>query len=118
MRRFDYDENDDYREDVDRFFSEAEIDPETYAEMQEWQNFEDIYNEEILNEIKLQLVSRDFNYKILRTSIKLAEKSFWWNFLSLKTRMNHIRTIYNTLTQLELNTDTYKMVEPKKDDNG
>lgn len=115
MRRFDYDENDDYREDVDRFFSEAEIDPETYAEMQEWNNFEDIYNEEILNEIKMQLVSRDFHYKILRTSIKLAEKNFWWNFLSIKTRMNHIKTIYNTLAQLEMTTETFKTIDQKRE---
>lgn len=115
MRRFDYDDNDEYREDVDKFFSDAEIDPETYAEMQEWQNFEDIYNEEILREIKLQIISRDFNYKILRTSIKLAEKHFWWNFLSIQTKINHIKAIYKTFTQLEMDTQSYKDIDQKRE---
>lgn len=111
MRRFDYDENDDYREDVDRFFSDAEIDPETYAEFQEWEKFENEYNDEILKEVKLQVISKDYNYKILRTSIKLAEKYFWWNFLSLQTRVKHIETIYKSLTKLDSDTETYKSID-------
>ena len=81
MRRFDFDENED---DVDKFFDEnAENDD--VSEMQ----------------IELSFAYRDLNQKLLKNVIKVCEKSFWWKFYSLTTRLMMIRGTYENLKKLE-----------------
>ena len=81
MRRFDFDENED---DVDKFFDEnAENDD--VSEMQ----------------IELSFAYRDLNQKLLKNVIKVCEKSFWWKFYYLTTRLMMIRGTYENLKKLE-----------------
>lgn len=88
MRRFDYDDsdNEEFREDVDKFFQDNAM------------FFED-EDEEFRDSI--DFVSRDLNLRCLRTCIRMLEKSFWWKFLSLSTRLKQINKAYKRLKTIQ-----------------
>lgn len=91
MRRFDYDENEEYREDVDRFFEEDDgMIPEQY-------NMKD----DEIQELQIDFVNRDLNYRILRSAIKMCEKTLFWKFRTHKTRLSMIADAYNKFRELE-----------------
>ena len=96
MRRFDYDENEEYREDVDRFFEEEEdngrLTPDQY---------EAIMKEDEIQELQIDFVNRDLNYRILRSAIKMCEKTLFWKFRFHKTKLNMIEKAYNKFRALE-----------------
>lgn len=93
MRRFDYDNNDDeYREDVDKFFNE-DSDADRYEELVE--------EELALQEAQLDVAFRELNHRTLRAAIRICEKSFWWSFYSVKTRMKMINEAYSRLKKME-----------------
>jgi len=92
MRRFNYDDNDEFRDDIDKFFNEDESD-----------TYEEFVREEIaLQEAELDLSYREVNIKIMRTAVRICEKSFWWSFYSQPTRMKMIVDTYKKLKNLEL----------------
>lgn len=98
MRRFNYEDNEDYREDVDNFFGSGDenigdLTPEDYKMMMESESF--------LEDVQVQIVYRDLNHRILRAAVKVCEKSFWWRFLSIDTRLKHIDATYKQLKKLE-----------------
>lgn len=100
MRRFNYEDNEDYREDVDKFFAESmgnqnfgDLTDEEYKMMME--------NESIFEDMQVQIVYRDLNHRILRAAVRVCEKSFWWRFLSIDTRLKHIDATYKHLKKLE-----------------
>jgi predicted metal-dependent hydrolase len=97
MRRFDYDNNDDeYREDVDKFFNEEDEDDNEHA------RYEELVEEELaLQEAQLDVAFRELNHRTLRASIRICEKSFWWSFYSVKTRMKMINEAYSRLKKME-----------------
>lgn len=96
MRRFNYDDNEEYREDVDNFFDGDQgqgMSPEEYKALME---------EELkLQQWQISLVYRDLNSRVLRTAIKMCERSFWWRFYSHDTRLRMIDKAYKKLKNLE-----------------
>lgn len=86
MRRFDYDDNEEFREDVDNFFRDS-------ADF-----FED--DEHDLQQ-SVDFVMRDLNLRIMRTAIRMLEKSIWWKFSSLNTRLKMIDKTYKKLKKLQ-----------------
>ncbi len=78
MRRFDYDDNDDYREDVDGFNdgeeSDDDINPEEYRAILE--------EEQAIQQLQLEIVNRELNDRLIYNTIKMLEKGFWWRFYS------------------------------------
>jgi len=94
MRRFNYEDNEEYREDVDKFFSEeAELTPEQYRAIME--------EEQAYQQMQVRLVYREFNHRVLRSAIRLCEKSFWWWFYSQDTRLRLVDKAYKRLKKLE-----------------
>lgn len=90
MRRFDYDENDEFREDVDKFFDENS------------DNYDDFLAEEFaLQEAKLGIQHREMDLRLMRTAIKVCENTFMWSFYSLPTRLKMISDTYKKLRKLE-----------------
>lgn len=91
MRRFDYDDNEDHRKEVDNFFSNDELTPEDY---------EQFINDEKFD-VEFKIVNQEMNHRLLRTSVKIAENSFFWKFYSLDTKLQMIDKIYTKLRILE-----------------
>ena len=91
MRRFDYDENEEYREDVDKFFEEDD----------DISHEEFVKEDNAIKELQVEFVNRDLNYRILRSSIKMCEKTFFWKFRTNKARLNMIENTYNKFRELE-----------------
>lgn len=82
MRRFEFEDNEnDDEKDVDKFFSEED-------------DTGDIH-------IDFSLAYRDLNQKLLFNAIRVCEKSIFWKFYSLSTRLAKIRTAYEDLKKLE-----------------
>lgn len=99
MRRFNYDDNDEHRKEVDNFFGELDgydgqaMTPEEYeAIVREAQEAQDL---------QYKLVRQEFNHRLLRTAVRMAENSFWWKFYSLGTRLQMIDRAYKKLRKLE-----------------
>ena len=109
MRRFDYDENEEYREDVDKFFeADNEISPGQFNSI--------IREENEIQELQLEFVNRDLNYRILRSAIKMCEKTFFWSFRSHISRLNMIKETYNRFRELEISvlpTQEIEKIEEK-----
>ena len=99
MRRFNYDDNEDHHEDIDGFLNnenggeeEDFISPDEYKQI--------IEEEKALQKAQMEIVQRDINDRTLFESIRMLEKSFWWRFYSLKTRMKMIKEVYTKLKRL------------------
>jgi hypothetical protein len=96
MRRFDFDDEDPDREEVERFLNsdsqEYLITPEEYKGILE--------EEMVLYEAKFRETSQKLKYKLLLHAIDLSKGSFLWKFYSLNTRLNHIEKIYKKLNLL------------------
>lgn len=97
MRRFNYDDNDEYREDVDKFFNEehpdTDISDEQYQSMME--------EEQAMQQLQIHFVHRDLNHRMLRTAIRSCEKSIWWWFCRHTTKLQMIDAAYKHLRKLE-----------------
>ena len=94
MRRFNYEDNDDYREEVDKFFSEdGDLTDEQYKAIMD--------EEQAMQQVQIKFVSRELNHRVMRTAIRTCEKSFWWWFYSQATRLQMIDTAYKQLRKLE-----------------
>lgn len=94
MRRFNYDDNDEYKEDVDAFFKDDSEDiSQEYAAIAAAEERE-------IQEIQFKFVVRDLNHRLMRTAIRTCEKSFWWQFYSQDTKLNLIDKTYKKLIKL------------------
>lgn len=104
MRRFEYDDNEEFREDVDKFFNNNDDDDEDgdgdgdrnadrYEEM--------IEQEMAIQEAQLDVAYRELNHRAMNAAIRVCEKSFWWGFYSINTRMKMIAEAYHKLKNLE-----------------
>lgn len=97
MRRFDYDDNEDYREDVDNFFDgegdEAEgITPEEYRSI--------VKEEQQMQQMQLGLVHRELNDRLMFKTIKMLERGFWWRFYSVDTKLKMIEKAYRRMKKI------------------
>lgn len=107
MRRFNYGENEDYRDD-NKFFED-----EDHEEYDEYEG-DDRYEEEVnlLEIIHINLEAIDINRRILSSAIKIAEKSFLWRLWPINWKLNVISNIYHTLDSL---VDTDKYIKNKEE---
>lgn len=96
MRRFNYDENEEYREDVDKFFSE-----EGNGDLTDAQYKAIMEEEQHMQQLQIRFVYRDLNHRVLRSAIRMCEKSLWWWFYSQDTRLRMIDRAYRRLRKLE-----------------
>ena len=94
MRRFDY--NDDEDREVNDFFDDNDDD-----------DYEGLSpeDEKELYEQQMALVYRDMNDRLLLRATKMLEKSFWWKFYSLDTRLAMIQKTYKRYLDLVLQDD-------------
>lgn len=97
MRRFNFDEDDPDRDEIERFLESEEgqqfvISPEQYKDL--------IEEELALYNVKYQHEQQKNNFKILLASINLLKKSFLWRFQSLDTKLNRIEKTYKKLVEL------------------
>lgn len=93
MRQFNYDENEEHhRREVDNFFGDDLEKDEFEAVLKE---------EQAALDLQYKLVRQELNHRLLRTAVRLAEKSFWWRFYSLATRLSMIDKAYKKLKKLE-----------------
>jgi hypothetical protein len=98
MRRFDYDDNDEYRREVDNFFGGGDdgdegLTPEEYKSI--------VQDEKNIIEQQLNIAQQELNHRILRAAIRFVENSFWWRFYSVDTRLMQIEKVYRKLRRLE-----------------
>lgn len=99
MKRFEYDD-DDFKDedfpDVGGDGDEVELNAEYLAILEK---------REIIEAIKLQLIQKEVNFAILVKTIRYLEKTWFWKFKSLKTKLNLIIETYQTfkaLTDIDL----------------
>ena len=96
MRQFNYDDNDEFREDIDKFFDGNNDDENESG------NYDDLIKEELaIQEARLDVQHREIDYKMMRTAIRVCEKTFLWSFYSIPTRMKMISETYRKLRKLE-----------------
>jgi len=96
MRRFDFEEDDSDREEVERFLNSDSQDylitPEEYKAILE--------DEMTLYEVKFRDAERKLRHKMLLYSVRLLRNSFFWRFYSLNTKLNQIEKVYDRLFSL------------------
>jgi hypothetical protein len=97
MRRFNYDDNEEFRDDVDKFFGDEDDD------LDEMEKYQDLVEEQFaLEEAQIEIEYSKLNQRILQTAVSICEKSFWWSFFSLHTRTKMITDTYKKLKKLEV----------------
>lgn len=95
MRKFNYDDNDDFREDIDKFFEDD-------GEGDSDGGYDDFLKEEFaIQEARVAVQNREINYKMMRAAVRICEKTFLWTFYSIPTRMKMISDAYKKLRKLE-----------------
>jgi len=96
MRRFDFEDDDPEREEIERFLNadsqEYLITPEEYRGILE--------DEMGLYEAKFRESNQRLKYKILLHSINLLKSSFFWKFYSLNTKLIQIEKVFNKFVDL------------------
>jgi len=98
MKRYDFDENDNSKDDHDDF-SEEEGDfiDDDDDEMQEHDFLE---NEEMLRELEISFQETQNKQKTISQAIKICSQSFFWRFYSNQTKLKMIEQCYYRLTEL------------------
>ncbi len=100
MKRFNYDDNDDFQEpdffsetdDDDEDGDESEMSDEDYASLMD--------RREAIDLMQLDLVQADMNQRLLFKTIKMLEKTWLWKFRSETSRLKMIADNYNILKSL------------------
>ena len=101
MKRYDFDENDNSKDDYDDFSEEEgdfiDDDDEDDDEMQEHDFLE---NEEMLRELEISFQEAQNKQKTISQAIKICSQSFFWRFYSNQTKLKMIEQCYYGLTEL------------------
>jgi hypothetical protein len=96
MRRFDFEDDDPEREEIERFLNsdsqEYLITPEEYRGILE--------EEMSLYEAKFRDTNLKLKYKILLYSVNLLKSSFFWKFYSLNTKLIQVEKVFNKFVEL------------------
>ncbi len=93
MKRFDYFEDDEENDDEESESLGRPLTPKEYKEL--------IEEERALQQQDVELSYIDLNQKLLQKTIKLCEKSLFWNFYSLQTKLNMISKAFLKLKNLQ-----------------
>jgi len=100
MKRYDFDENDNSKDDYDDFSEEEGDfidDDEDDDEMQEHDFLE---NEDMLRELEISFQENQNKQKTISQAIKICSQSFFWRFYSNQTKLKMIEQCYYRLTEL------------------
>lgn len=91
MRRFNYDDgSEDFKDEVDNFFPDFGGEEEA----------EYMGRDDIINMLHIDLAEYDLNQKVLTAAIRLCEKTLFWRFRSIKTKLRMLDFIYKNLLEL------------------
>lgn len=105
MKRFNY-EDDDFK---DEDFPNVNDDGEEELNAEYLQILE---KRELIEAIKLQITQKELNLAILINAIQYLEKSWFWKFKFLKTKLNLIVETYQTFKALaDIDTSEYQEEE-------
>jgi len=89
MRRFEYDDSDEFfKDDLESFFDEE--DPDNFG----------LPKGELINVLQLDLVEVDLNMRLLSITIRTLEKTFLWRFRSPQKKMKMISEMYGEMVKL------------------
>jgi hypothetical protein len=55
---------------------------------------------ELIEAIKLQIIQKELNFVVLNESVKYLEKTWFWRWKSLQTKLNLIMETYQTFKAL------------------
>ncbi len=92
MKRFDYDDEDFKDEDFPNIDDEeAQLNAEYLSILEK---------RELIEAIKLQIVQKEVNFAVLIKTLRYLEKSWFWRFKSMKTKLNLIVETYQTFKAL------------------
>ena len=89
MRRFNYDDSSE-EDEIDNLFSDRMDDLEG----------EQLAEERFYQMAQLDLAQFELNQHLLHLALQLAEKSFFWRFYKIQTKLNIISKIYKNLNDL------------------
>lgn len=92
MRRFDYDENEDHREDVDGFLGGEGEEGGEYLTPEQYQAI--VEEDKALQKAQMDLVNRELNERLMGEAVKMLEKSWCWRFYSLDTKLRMIQRAF------------------------
>ena len=62
---------------------------------------EDFFADEEALQSSLDFVAQDYNLTIMQTVVEMLEKSFWWKFISLNTRLKMIEKTFRKFKKLQ-----------------
>ena len=85
MREYNYDEED--KNDIDKFWQEGGDDDDDDGP-------DEISKSDFLAAMEIDLLEKEIDLKILKSSLKMLEKSFWWRFCNFETRLKRIAKTY------------------------
>jgi hypothetical protein len=85
MREYNYDDED--KNDIDKFWHGDDNDDD---EMEEYE----LSKSDIISAMEIDLMEKEVDLKILKSSLKMLEKSFWWRFCSFETKLKRIAKTY------------------------
>jgi hypothetical protein len=94
MGRFDENSNEEEFQPNDDFYE-----PENEENEEEHSLSEQEYAE-FLQQMQIQLAESDLNQKLLSKSIRVLEKSFFWRFRLMETKLRLIARVYKSLQKL------------------
>lgn len=95
MREYNYDDED--KNDIDKFWQDGDDDDDDGMEGPDEYEIE---KSDILRAMELDFLERELDLKVLKLSIKLLEKSFWWRFCKFETKLKRIAKTYLIFMQL------------------
>lgn len=82
MREYEENEDESSQKEVEYFFDEPD-DQDRYLDMME-----------------AGLTAKEIDQKMLEISLKMVEKSFFWRFYSVQTKIRKVLEVYITLNQI------------------
>jgi hypothetical protein len=99
MKRFNYDENDDFQDDnyLDNEYNDDDDDDVVYISQQE---YEAMQHHDAIDFMQIELVETDLNQRLLFKAIKMLEKSWFWQFRSEETKLKLISQAYSIMKNL------------------
>lgn len=98
MRAFDYGNDRDDFQDINNFMYQDEDDDDDQEDDIDEIDWDD--EEEMLRMAQMDLVASDLNQRLLESTIKLLEKSWFWRFKSIEIKLEMIESVYVQLSKL------------------
>ena len=110
MKRFNYDDEEFKDEDFPDVGDdgEEELSAEYLAILEK---------RELIEAIKLQIIQKELNFAVLAKAVKYLEKTWFWRFKSLQTKLNLIVETYQTFKALvDIDVSRYQEEESENAD--